>query len=249
MRIVVVGGTGLIGSQVVQRLGEHGHTAVAASPDTGVNTLTGEGLAEAMKDADVVIDVSNSPSFEREAVMEFFETSTRNLLAAEADAGVRHHVALSVVGTDRMTDGDYMRAKMAQEKLIASSAIPYSIVRSTQFYEFLKGIAAAATEGDEVHLPPALIAPVAAEDTAKAVGRTAVGEPVNGILEIGGPEEFRMDELIGKGLSAKNDPRHVVTDPEARYFGSKLSERTLLPGKGAMTGDVRFAEWVSRQAK
>ena len=207
MKIVVIGGTGLIGSQVVTKLGEHGHEAVAASPDTGVNTLTGEGLPEVLEGADVVIDVSNSPSFEDAAVLEFFETATGNLLAAEQAAGVGHHVALSVVGTERMADKGYFRAKSVQEKLIADSRIPYSIVHATQFFEFIKSIAALATDGDTVRLPPVLFQPMASEDVAKAVGRTAVGAPVNGIVEVAGPEKFRMDELVREALKARNDPR------------------------------------------
>lgn len=247
MKIVVVGGTGLIGSTLVDKLGERGYTVVPASPQTGVNTLTGEGLAGALEDASVVIDVSNSPSFDDGPVMEFFETSTRNLLAAEAAAGVGHHVALSVVGSDRMAEGGYIRAKLAQEKLISSSSIPYSIVRSTQFFEFLKSIAAAATDGEIVRLAPVLFAPIAAIDTARAVGLTAAGAPANGIVEIGGPEVFRMDELIRNGLAARKDPRQVVTDPKARYYGATLSERTLLPDKGAMKGEIRFRDWVGQQ--
>jgi uncharacterized protein YbjT (DUF2867 family) len=247
MRIVVVGGTGLIGSQVVEQLNSHGHTAVPASPVTGVNTLTGAGLPEVLKGADVVVDVSNSPSFESSAVMDFFSTSTRNLLAAEAEAGVGHHVALSVVGTDRMTDGGYMKAKLAQEKLIEDSPIPFSIVRATQFFEFLNGIAGSGTTGRTVTLPPVLIAPMASADVAKAVGRVAAGKPVNGTVEIGGPDEFRMDEFVRRGLAARHDPRTVVADPHATYFGAQVEERTLLPGKNAMVGDVHFADWAPRQ--
>ena len=223
MKIVVIGGTGLIGSQVVAKLGEHGHDAVAASPDTGVNTLTGEGLPEVLEGASVVIDVSNSPSFEDAAVLEFFQTATGNLLAAEKAAGVGHHVALSVVGTERMADKGYFKAKAVQEQLIADSGIPYSIVHATQFYEFIKSIAALATDGDTVRLPPALFQPMASEDVAKAVGRTAVGTPLNGIVEVGGPEKFRMDELVRQALKARNDPRQVVTDPDALYFGTTRS--------------------------
>jgi uncharacterized protein YbjT (DUF2867 family) len=219
MKIVVIGGSGLIGAKLVTRLGEHGHEAVSASPSTGVNTLTGEGLAEALTGASVVIDVSNSPSWEDAAVLRFFETSTHNLLAAEAAAGVGHHVALSVVGTDRLAESGYFRAKIAQEKLIENSSIPYSIVRATQFFEFVKSIAAEATDGDTVRLPPVLVQPIAADDVAKAIGRISVGSPVNGITEVAGPEQFQLDELIRQGLAVRNDPRTVLTDPHARYFG------------------------------
>ncbi len=248
MKIVVIGGSGLIGSKLVKKLREHGNEAVAASPDSGVNTLTGEGLAEALRGASVVVDVSNSPSFEDAAVLKFFETSTRNLLAAEADAGVGHHVALSVVGTDRLLASGYFRAKMAQETLIKASSIPYSIVRATQFFEFLKGIAGAATEGSAVRLPPVLLQPMAADDVASAVGRTAVGTPVNGTLEIAGPERFRLDELIRRVLSAQSDPREIVADPHARYFGAELSERTLVAGDDARTGETRLEDWLGQPA-
>jgi uncharacterized protein YbjT (DUF2867 family) len=247
MKIVVIGGTGLIGSKLVTKLGEHGHEAVAASPDSGVNTLTGEGLKEALEGASVVIDVSNSPSFEDAAAMEFFTTSTGNLLAAEAVAGVAHHVALSVVGTDRLAESGYFRAKIAQEQLIRDSSIPYSIVHATQFFEFTKSIAAAATDGNTVRLPQALIQPIAAEDVASAVGRVAVGTPVNGIVEIAGPDQFRLDELIRGALAARNDPREVVTDPQARYYGVVLGERTLLPGTAALVAETRFHDWLEQQ--
>jgi uncharacterized protein YbjT (DUF2867 family) len=248
MKIVVIGGTGLIGSQVVTKLGEHGHDAVAASPETGVNTLTGQGLAEVLEGASVVVDVSNSPSFEDAAVLDFFETSTGNLLAAEKAAGVGHHVAHSVVGTERMADKGYFRAKSVQEKLIANSAIPYSIVHATQFFEFIKSIAALATDGDTVRLPPVLFQPIAAEDVAKAVGRVSVGSPVNGIVEVAGPDTFRMDELVRQVLKAGNDPRQVVTDPEALYFGDyAVDDSTLVPADGALLGEVRFRDWLERQ--
>jgi uncharacterized protein YbjT (DUF2867 family) len=247
MKIVVIGGSGLVGSKLVSKLGEHGHDAVAASPDSGVNTLTGEGLKEALEGASVVIDVSNSPSFEDAAVMEFFETSTGNLLAAEAVAGVGHHVALSVVGTDRLAESGYFRAKIAQEKLIRGSSIPYSIVHATQFFEFMKSIAADATDGNTVRLPPALIQPIAAEDVASAVGRVSVGAPLNGIVEIAGPDQFGLDELIRGVLKARNDPREVVTDPQARYYGVILSERTLLPGADALVAETRFQGWLEQQ--
>jgi len=246
MKIVVIGGTGLIGSKLVTKLREHGHDAMAASPDTGVNTLTGEGLDEVLKGASVVVDVSNSPSFEDAAVLNFFETSTRNLLTHEAAAGVGHHVALSVVGADRLaaSGSGYMRAKVVQEKLIRESGIPYSIVHATQFFEFVKSIAAAATAGDKVRLAPVFIQPMAADDVASAVARIAVGKPVNGTVEVAGPERFRLDELIRRGLRAGNDPREVVADPEARYFGAKLGELTLVPGEDARLGETRFDDWL-----
>jgi uncharacterized protein YbjT (DUF2867 family) len=248
MKIVVIGGSGLIGSKLVTKLDEHGHEAVAASPDSGVNTLTGDGLAEVLEGAAVVVDVSNSPSFEDAAVMEFFETSTGNLLAAEAAAGVGHHIALSVVGTERLSESGYFRAKIAQERLIRDSSIPYSIVHATQFFEFIKSIAAAATDGDTVRLAPVLIQPMAADDVARAVGQVAVGSPVNGIVEVAGPERFRLDELIRRGLSARNDPREVIADAHARYFGAELGERTLVPGDGARLGETRFEDWLRQPA-
>lgn len=229
MKIVVIGGSGLIGSRLVNKLREHGHEAVAASPSSGVNTLTGEGLAEALKGTSVVVDVSNSPSWEDEAVMSFFETSTLNLLAYEAAAGVRHHVALSVVGTERLLESGYFRAKLAQENLIKGSSLPYSIVRATQFFEFVKGIADLSTKGNEVRLPSALIQPIAADDVASEVARVAMGSPVNGIVEVGGPEQFPLHELIRQGLAARQDLRAVIADPNARYYCIKLSERSLSP--------------------
>lgn len=247
MKVVVIGGTGLIGSKVVARLGEHGHEAVAAAPRTGVDTLTGEGLAEALHGADVVVDVSNSPSFEDQAVMDFFRTATGNLLKAEADSGVTHHVALSVVGTERLQDSGYFRAKQAQEALIKESGIPYSIVHATQFFEFVKSIAAEATDGDTVRLAPVEIQPVASDDVAAAVARAAVGTPADGLIEIAGPEVFRLDELIRKGLAVQNDPRTVVADVHARYFGAELQQSTLMPGPHAQTGEVTFAGWLARQ--
>jgi uncharacterized protein YbjT (DUF2867 family) len=248
MKIVVIGGTGLIGSKVVSKLGERGYEVVAASPNSGVNTLTGEGLAEVLEGASVVIDVSNSPSFEDAAVMDFFQTSTRNLLDAEATAGVGHHVALSVVGCDRLPESGYLRAKVAQEKLIRESSIPYSIVRATQFFEFIKRIVDAATEGNTVRLPAAGFQPMAADDVAKVVGRTAVGSPLNGIVEVGGPERYRFDEMIRMGLSLLNDPREVVTDPHARYFGTELDETSLVPDDGALIGETRFEDWLGGSA-
>jgi uncharacterized protein YbjT (DUF2867 family) len=246
VRLVVIGGSGLIGSKLVTKLRDHGHETIPASPNSGVNTLTGEGLAEAVQGADVVIDVSNSPSFEDAAVFEFFETSTRNLLSADAAAGVGHHVALSVVGTDRLPDSGYLRAKLAQERLIEGSSIPYSIVHATQFFEFAGPIADGATDGDTVRLPPVLFQPMAADDVATAVCRVALGEPVNGIVEVAGPEQFRFDELIQRDLTARHDPRKVVADPDARYFGARLSERSLLPGDDARVAETRFDDWLSR---
>jgi uncharacterized protein YbjT (DUF2867 family) len=246
MKIVVIGGTGLIGSKVVTCLREEGHEAVAASPDSGVNTLTGVGLPDALRGASVVVDVSNSPSFEDEAVMEFFTTSTTNLLAAERDAGVGHHVALSVVGTERMPESGYLRAKLAQEKLIAHSGIPYSIIHATQFFEFVTRIADEATDGDTVRVPAALIQPIAADDVAAAVCETSQRPPANGVIEIGGPEELHFEEFIRRGLAAKGDPRTVVADPEARYFGAHLKERSLVTGYGARLGAIRFNDWLAQ---
>jgi len=246
MKIVVIGGSGLIGSKLVTKLREQGHEAIAASPNSGVNTVTGEGLAEALKGASVVVDVSNSPSWEDAAVMKFFETSTRNLLAHETTAGVRHHVALSVVGTDRMLTSGYFRAKIAQENLIKGSSTPYSIVRATQFFEFVKGIADFSTQGNTVRLPSALIQPMAADDVASAVGKVAMGAPVNGTVEVGGPEKFRLDELVRQGLAAWNDPREVVADPHASYYGVEVSERTLVPDDGAQLSQTRFADWLKQ---
>jgi uncharacterized protein YbjT (DUF2867 family) len=248
MKIVVIGGTGLIGSKLVARLREMGHEAVAASPNSGVNTITGEGLAEALEGALVVVDVSNSPSFEAAAVLAFFEASTRNLLAAEAVAGVGHHVALSVVGTARLTESGYFRAKIAQERLIQDGSIPWSIVHATQFFEFIKGIAQAATDGNTVRLAPVLIQPIAADDVASAVANVSVGAPANRIVEVAGPEPFRLDELIRRDLSAAGDPREVITDPKARYFGAELGERTLVPGFGAVLGETRYEDWLSGSA-
>ena len=248
MKIVVIGGTGLIGAKVVTNLNQQGHEAVAASPSRGVNTITGEGVAAAMEGASVVVDVSNSPSFEYGAALEFFQTSTRNLQAAEATAGVGHHVALSVVGTDRLTESGYFRAKIAQEALIKASSIPYSIVRATQFFEFIKSIADGATDGNTIRLAPVLFQPVASDDVATAVARTAVGAPVNGVIEVGGPEQFRFDELMRHFLASRNDPRQVVADPEALYFGAVLAERTLVPEEDAMIGETRLDDWLSQSA-
>ena len=248
MKLVIIGGTGLIGSKLVTRLRERGHEAVPAALDTGVNTLTGEGLVETLQGALVVVDVSNSPSFEETAVMEFLTTSTQNLLKYATAAGVRHYVALSVVGTDRIPDSPYLRAKNAQEALLEGGGIPYSIVRATQFFEFVERIADEATDGTTVRLPAVLIQPMAADDVATAVGRIAVGAPLNGTVEVAGPEQFRFDELIRQGLGARHDPREVVVDPHARYFGAELGERSLVPAEGATLGEIRFKEWLNQSA-
>ena len=248
MKIVVIGGTGLIGSRLVSKLREHGHQAVPASPDTGVNTLTAEGLAEALEGASVVVDVSNSPSFEERAVMDFFRTSTRNLLDHAAAAGVKHYVALSVVGTERIPDSPYLRAKNAQETLIKAGPVPYSIVHATQFFEFVGRIADDATDGTTVRLPPALVQPMAADDVAKALGRIAVGTPVNGTVDIAGPQQFRFEELVRQSLRARNDPREIVVDPHARYFGAELGERSLIPAGDARLGETRFEDWLGQPA-
>jgi uncharacterized protein YbjT (DUF2867 family) len=246
MKLVIIGATGLIGSKLVTKLRERGHDAVPASPDTGVNTITAEGLAEVLQGASVVVDVSNSPSFEDAAVMQFFTTSTRNLVDAAAAAGVRHYVALSVVGTGRIPDSPYLRAKNAQEALIKAAGIPYSIVHATQFFEFVKRMADEATDGTTVRVPGVLIQPMAADDVAKAVCRVAVGEPLNGTVEVAGPHPFRFDELIRQGLVARNDPREVVVDPHARYFGAELGERSLVPAGDARLGEIRFEEWLGQ---
>ena len=246
MKLVVIGGTGLIGSKLVKTLREHGQEPVAASPDSGVNTLTGEGLAEVLKGASVVVDVSNSPAWEDAAVMKFFETSTRNLLAYEAAAGVPHHVALSVVGTDRLSESGYMRAKIAQEKLIKESSIPWTIVHATQFFEFLKGLADISTDGAKVRLPHVLFQPMAADDVASALATIATGPPVKGTVEIAGPEQFRLDDLVRRRLAALKDPREVIADPRALYSGAKLGERTLLPGNDARLGQTTFDVWLTQ---
>jgi len=248
MRIVVIGGTGRIRSKLVNKLREHGHEAIAASLNSGVNTVTGEGLAEVLKGALVVVDVSDSPSWEDAAVLKFFETSTRNLLTHEAAAGVGHHVALSVVGTDRLSESGYFRGKIAQEKLIKESSIPHSIVRATQFFEFLKGLADWSMVGGKVHLPPVFFQPMAADDVASGVARVAVGPPVNGIVEIGGPEQFRLDDLVRRRLAALKDPREVIADPNARYSGAKISEKTLVPANNARLGETRFETWLTQSA-
>jgi len=249
MKIVVIGGTGLIGSRLVKRLREHGQEVVAASPSSGVNSVTGEGLAQALKGASVVVDVTNSPSWEDAAVLKFFETSTRNLLSHEASAGVGHHVALSVVGTERLLESGFFRAKLAQEDLIKASSIPYSIVRATQFFEFVKQVADFSTEGNKVRLPPALFQPMAADDVAIALDKIAMSPPVKTTIEIGGPEQFRLDELVRQDLAARKDPREVISDPGARYFGIAVSERALVPNDNARLGETRFEDWISHAMK
>jgi uncharacterized protein YbjT (DUF2867 family) len=248
MKIVVIGGTGLIGSKLVNRLRTDGHEAVAASPNTGVNSITGEGLADALKGTSVVVDVTNSPSWEDAAVLKFFETSTRNLLTNEAAAGVGHHVALSVVGTERLLESGFFRAKLAQENLIKASKVPYTIVRATQFFEFVKQIVDSSTEGNKVRLPSALIQPMASDDVASALARIATSAPLNGTVEIGGPEQFRLDELARQYLAARQDPREVISDPHGRYYGIEVSERALLPDNGARLGGTRFETWLSQSA-
>ena len=246
MKIVVIGGSGLIGKRLVNNLRQHGHEPVAASPSSGVNTITGEGLAKALTGAQVVVDVSNAPSWEDQAVLEFFETSGRNLSAAEAAAGVGHHVALSVVGTDRLLASGYFRAKMAQENLITASEVPYTIVRATQFFEFIDGIAQFSTVGQTVHLPPALWQPMAADDVASALAQIAPSAPANGIIEIAGPERVGLDELVGRFLGATKDPRKVVTDADARYYGQAVNDQSLTPGADARLGATYFEDWLNR---
>ena len=246
MKIVVIGGSGLIGTKLVNNLRQHGHEVVAASLSSGVNILTGEGLAEALTGAQVVVDVANSPSFEDKAVLEFFETAGRNLLAAEAAAGVGHHVALSVVGTDRLLASGYFRAKMAQENLIKASPIPYTIVRATQFFEFVGAIAQSATDGQTVRLPPALMQPIVSDDVAAALADVAVAEPLNGTVELAGPEPIRMDELVRRFLSANRDARKVTTDVHAGYFGTAVNDQSLTPGDDPRIGPTRFEDWLSR---
>src|SRR2546423_14190001 len=243
MKIVVIGGTGLIGSKTVAILRQGGQEVIAASPKNGINSITGEGLTQALAGAQVVIDLANSPSFEDKAVLEFFETSGRNLLAAEAAAGVRHHVALSIVGTDR-SDNGYFRAKVAQEKLIEASGIPYTIIRSTQFLEFLRGIAAESTDGNTVRLSPGLFQPIAADDVAAVVAEVALAAPRSGIVEIAGPERAPFNEIVARYLKAVGDPRQVVSDPEARYFGGRVEERSLVPLGEARLGRIGFDEWL-----
>jgi len=249
MRIVVVGGSGRIGSKLVTMLTRDGHEVVAASRRSGVDAVTGEGLTKAVSGASVVVDVSNSPSFEDAAVMKFFKTSTHNLLAAEASAAVRHHVAVSVVGAGRLLGSGYFRAKFAQEKLIKESSIPYSIIQATQFFEFLTKIADAATHGTAVRVPPVLIQAIAADDVARAVSKIATGTPLNGTVEIGGPEPFYLDGLLQRVLGARNDPREVIVDAHARYFGTELDERSLLPGDEAELGEIRFDDWLDGAAQ
>ena len=248
MKIVVIGGSGLIGSRVVTKLREHKHEAIDASPKSCVNSVTGQGLAEALKGASVVVDVSNAPSWEDSAVMKFFEASTRNLLPHEATVGVKHHVALSVVGSERMLESGYFRAKVAQENLIKASSIPYSIVRATQFFEFVKGIADISTEGNTVRLPHVLFQPMAADDVASAVGQVALRQPINGTVEIGGPERSHLDEIVRKGLTAWKDPREVVADPHARYYGVEVKGRTLVPDDDAKLGRTRFETWLAQSS-
>jgi uncharacterized protein YbjT (DUF2867 family) len=245
MKIVVIGGTGLIGSKVVAKLKQKDHEVVAAAPNTGVNTITGEGLADALAGARVVVDVANSPSFADQAAMDFFQTAGKNLAAAEVAAGVKHHVALSVVGTERLQDSGYLRAKRAQETLIESSPIPYTIVRATQFFEFLRGIAQSAVDGETVRLSHALFQPMAADDVATAVAEAALAEPINGAVEIAGPETFHMDEIVGRVLAYDKSPRKVVVDEEARYFGIKLSDQSLVPGPNPRLGSTKFDWWLT----
>jgi len=249
MKIVVLGGTGLIGSKLVKKLGKDGHEAVAASPSSGINSVTGEGLADALKGASAVVDVTNAPSWEETAVLKFFETSTRNLLAYAAAAGVGHYVALSVVGTERLLESGYFRAKLAQENLIKASSIPYTIVRATQFFEFIKQIADYSTEGNKVLLPSALIQPMAADDVAIALAGIVTDSPVNGAVEIGGPEQFRLDELVRGELAAFQDPREVISDPHGRYYGLQLNQRSLVPDDGARLGESRYGDWLIQATK
>jgi len=247
MKIVIIGGTGLIGSKLIAKLSALGHQAVPAAPNTGVNTLTGEGLAEVLVGASVVVDVSNSPSFEDAEVLKFFKTSTANLLRYEVAAGVEHHVALSIVGAERVSESGYMRAKVAQEKLITQSAVPYSIVHATQFFEFSKGIADAATTGNIVRIPSVAFQPMAADDVASAVAQVAVNKPLNGTVEVAGPERFRFDEFIGRALKARDDQREVIADSQARYFGALLTENSIVPIGEAQLGKTRFEDWLKNQ--
>ena len=246
MKIVVIGGTGLIGSKLVKNLRERGHDAFAAAPSAGVNSITREGLAQAMDGAEVVVDVANAPSWEDQAVLEFFETSSRNLLAAEAAAGVRHHIALSIVGSERLPDNGYFRAKVAQENLIKASGMPYTILRATQFFEFVGGIAQSATVGEEIHLSPALIQPIASDDVAAALTAVVLATPVNGTLEVAGPEAMPLDELVRRFLRATQDTRKVVPDVHARYFGDVLDDQSLTPGKNPRLGAIRFEDWLGQ---
>ncbi|NNU49497.1 SDR family oxidoreductase [Rhizobium sp. WYCCWR 11279] len=249
MKIVVIGGTGLIGSKTVERLAKRGHDVIAASPNSGVNTITGEGLAEALSGAEVVLDLANSPSFEDNAVLEFFETSGRNLLAAEKLAGVKHHIALSVVGTERLQESGYFRGKLAQEKLIKASGIPYTIVHSTQFMEFLNGIAQSGTVGQTVHLSPAYVQPIASDDVADAMADVALSAPANATLEIAGPEQARLSELVARYLKAMKDPRTVEVDAEARYFGARLNDQSLVSDANPRLGSITFEQWFAKSAQ
>lgn len=249
MKIVVIGGTGLIGSKLVNKLRDLGHEAVAAAPSSGVNSITGEGLEKALTGAAAVVDVTNSPSWEDAAVMKFFETSTRNLLHFEAAAGVRHHVALSVVGTDRLLESGFFRAKLAQENLIKASSIPYTIVRATQFFEFVPKIADLSTQGKKVSLPSVLFQPMAAEDVATALAGIATSAPAKSTIEIEGPEQFHLDEVVRRYLAARKDPRQVIADPHARYYGIQVSERSLVPDDGAGLGKTHFEDWLRQSAK
>jgi len=249
MKIVIIGGTGLIGSKTTERLRKQGQEVIAAAPNTGVNTITGEGLAEALAGAEVVIDLANSPSFEDKAAMDFFETSGRNLLAADKVAGVRHHIALSVVGTERLQDVGYFRAKLRQEELIKASGIPYTIVHSTQFMEFLAGIAKSGTVGVAVHLSPAYIQPIASDDVADAMADVALAAPINGTIEISGPERVRMSELVARYLKTAGDPRKVVADPEALYFGGRLNDNSLVSDNNPRLGHITFEQWFATAAR
>jgi uncharacterized protein YbjT (DUF2867 family) len=248
MKIVVIGGSGLIGSKLVEKLRESGHEAIAASPESGVDMLTGEGLAEALEGANVVVDVANAPAWEDAAVLAFFQTSSRNLLAAEATAGVGHHVALSVVGVDRLSESGYMRAKVAQEETVKAGSVPYTILRATQFFEFIGRIADSSMNGDSVHLPPVLVQPESADDVAAALAEVAVNAPINDVVELAGPQQFRLDELAQRVLSANNDPRRVTADAHARYFGAELDDHSLTPGGNARIGPTRFEDWLSQSS-
>jgi uncharacterized protein YbjT (DUF2867 family) len=246
MKIVVIGGSGLIGSKLVEKLREHGHETIAASPDSGVDTLTGEGLAEALEGAQVVVDVANAPNWDDAAVLDFFRTSSRNLLAAETAAGVNHHVVLSVVGTERLQESGYFRAKLAQEEAVKTAAVPYTILRATQFFEFIGRIADSSTDRETVHLPPVLVQPEAADDVASALAEVALSAPVDGIVELAGPEQFRLDELAQRVLSANHDPRRVTADVGARYFGAVLDDHSLTPGNNPRIALTRFEDWLRR---
>jgi uncharacterized protein YbjT (DUF2867 family) len=249
MKIVVIGGTGLIGSKLVERLRKDGHESLAASPDTGVNAITGEGLAEALEGAQVVVDVANAPAWDDAAVLDFFQTSSRNLLSAETTAGVGHHITLSVVGTDRLPESGYFRAKAAQEDLVKAGPIPYTIVRATQFFEFIGRIADSGADGDTIRLSPALVQPEAADDVAGTLADVAVGAPLNDTVELAGPEAFPLDELTRRFLSANDDPRQVTADPHARYFGAELDDQSLTPADDARIAPTRFEDWLSKSAK